>query len=91
MEHGDVEVNEALAAADGSECEEIEAYATSERWEEPAPYASRAEGGMETIESEWEGSEDFEVMVDAAVEHEAMSGMVKVAITEVQTELNSLL
>ena len=30
MEHSDVEVEEALAAADGSECEEIEAYAASE-------------------------------------------------------------
>ena len=45
-EHGDIEVEEALAAADGSECEEIEAYAASGRWEEPAPYAGRVEGGV---------------------------------------------
>ena len=46
---------------------------------------------MEIVESEWEGSGDFAVMVDAAVEHEAMSGMVGVAITELKAELDSLL
>ena len=52
MEHGDVEVEEALAAADDCECEEIEAYATSEHWEEPAPYANKAEGGVDRIGGE---------------------------------------
>jgi hypothetical protein len=86
MEHGDVEVDETLAAADDCECEENAAYATSEHGDEPAPYANRAEGGME-----WEGAEDFEVMVDAAVGHEAMSGMVRVMVADMKTELESLL
>ena len=66
VEHGDIEVDEALAAADDCECDEIEACTTSEHWEEPAPYASKAEGGV-VIESEWEGSEDFAVLVNAAM------------------------
>ena len=53
-EHDNVDVEEALAAADGSECMETEAYAASERWEEPAPNADRAEGGMQYVDSEWE-------------------------------------
>ena len=93
MEHGDVEVDEALAAADDCECEEIEAYATSEHGEEPAPYANRAEGGV-VIESEWEESEDFTMLVDAVMEYEAMSGMVGTAMSamsQVKTEHNSLI
>jgi len=92
-EHGDVEVDEALAAADDCECEEIEAYATSEHGEEPAPYANRAEGGV-VIESEWEESEDFTMLVDAVMEYEAMSGMVGTAMSamsQVKTEHNSLI
>ena len=91
MEHVDVEVDETLAAADNCECEEIEAYATSEHWEELVPYAGRAEGGVEIVESEWEGSEDFAVVVDAVMEHEAISGMVAVAIIKMKVELDSLL
>ena len=86
VEHGDIEVEEVLAAADDCEYNEIEVYATSERCEEPAPIANKAEGGME-----WEGAEDFEVMVDAAVGHEAMSGMVRVVVADMKTELESLL
>ena len=91
VEHGDVEVEGALVAADESECEEIEAYAASERWEEPAPYAGRAEGGVEIVGSEWEGLENFAVGVDAAMEHEAISGMVGVAIIKMKVELDPLL
>ena len=43
------------------------------------------------VESEWEESEDFAVMVDATVEHEAMSGMVGIEITVLKAELESLL
>jgi len=86
VEHGDIEVEEVLAAADDCEYNEIEVYATSERWEEAVPIANKAEGGME-----WEGAEDFEVMVDAAVGHEAMSGMVRVVVADMKTELESLL
>jgi hypothetical protein len=87
----DVEVDEALAAADDCECEEIEAYATSGHSEESVPYAGRAEGGVEIVESEWEGSEDFAVVVDAVMEHEAISGMVEVAIIKMKMESDSLL
>ena len=86
VEHGDIEVEEVLAAADDCEYNEIEVYATSERWEEAVPIANKTEGGME-----WEGAEDFEVMVDAAVGHEAMSGMVRVMVADMKTELESLL
>ena len=86
VEHGDIEVEEVLAAADDCEYNEIEVYATSERWEEAVPIANKTEGGME-----WEGAEDFEVMVDAAVGHEAMSGMVRVVVADMKTELESLL
>jgi hypothetical protein len=91
IEHDDIEVDETLAAAEDCECDEIEAYATSEHWEEPAPYANKAEGRVGSVKSEGEGSEKFEVVVDAAVEHEAMSGMVQVAIANMKTELDSLL
>ena len=50
VEHGDIEVEEVLAAADDCEYNEIEVYATSECWEEAVPIANKTEGGME-----WEG------------------------------------
>ena len=46
---------------------------------------------MEIAESEWEGPEDFAVVVDAAIEHEAISGMVGVAIIKMKVEPDSLL
>ena len=46
---------------------------------------------MEIVESEWEGSEDFAVVVDAVMEHEAISGMVEVAIIKMKMELESVL
>ena len=91
MEHNDVDVEEALAAADGSECMGTEAFMASECWEELVLYVNKAEGRVESIDSEWEWSEDFAVVVDAAVELEAVSGMVGVAITELRAELGSML
>ena len=79
--------------ADDCECDEIEAYTTSEHWEEPAPHTNKAEGGV-VIKSEWEGSEDFMLLVDAVMEYKVMSGMVGVtmsAMTEVKTEQDSLI
>ena len=70
---------------------ETEAFGTCASWEEPAPYVNQAEGGTERVKSEWEGSEDFVVVVDAAMEREAMSGMVGVAIIKMKAELDSLL
>ena len=46
---------------------------------------------MESVDLEWDWSEDFAVVVDAAVEHEAVFGMVGVAIIEMKAELSSLL
>ena len=66
---------------------ETEAFEICASAEETAPYTNKAEGGVESVESEGEGSENFAVVVDAAVEHEAMSGMVGVAIANMKTEL----
>ena len=61
------------------QCVETAAFGICASWEESAPYMSKAEGGVKSGESEEEGSENIEVVVDAAVEHEAMSGMVRIA------------
>ena len=91
LEHDDVDIEEVLAAADEGECMEAEAFGMCARWEESMPYMDKAEGGVESVKPEWEWSENFEVVVDAAVEHEAMSGIVRVAVTSVKAELDSLL
>ena len=56
---------------------------------------SKAEGGVKSGESEEEGSENIEVVVDAAVEHEAMLGMVRITTADMKAnmkaELDSLL
>ena len=54
---------------------QAEAFEVCARWE-LSPCMDKAEGGMESVESEWEGSENFAAVVDAAVENEAMLGMV---------------
>jgi hypothetical protein len=89
LEHDDVDIKETLAAADECECE-AEAFGMCASWEASAPYMDKAEGRVESVESEREGSEKFEVEVDVAVEHEAMSGMVRVAVANMKTELDSL-
>jgi hypothetical protein len=95
LEHDDVDIAEALAAADECACVETAAFGICASWEESAPYMSKAEGGVKSGESEEEGSENIEVVVDAAVEHEAMLGMVRITTADMKAnmkaELDSLL
>jgi len=90
LEYGDVDIEGALAAADECGYVEAEAFEVCATWDS-APYMNRAEGGVESVESEKEGSEHLEVVVNAAVENEAMSGVMRIAIASMQTELDSLL